>query len=73
MTIKASVAPIKNRIAKSVNLSEENEKTKHDIQFRNNIKEHILLGLNLVNIKPTKILEKESPKYTKDPIKACSE
>ena len=71
--MKASVAPIKNLIKNKIFFVDDIEKTKQDIQFNNNIKEQTLLGLNLENIKPTKILENERPKYTNEPIKACSE
>jgi hypothetical protein len=73
MTIKASVIPIINRIENKIDLLVDNEKVKQDKQFNKSIYEQTLLGVYFENIKLTKILENDKPKYTKEPIKASSE
>ena len=71
--MKASVAPMRKRIENKIILFVEYEKVKHEIQFNNKITEQTLLGPNLVKIKLTKRLAQDNPKYTNEPIKACSE
>ena len=73
MVTKASVTPIIKRIKNKILLFKENEKIKHDKQLSNKTTEHTLLGLKFEKNKLTKTLEKDKPKYTKEPIKACSE
>ena len=67
MIIKASVIPIIKRIKNKICLSVDKEKVKQAIQFNNNMIEQTLLGEYLENIKLTKTLANDKPKYTKEP------
>ena len=51
----------------------EKENIKQDKQFINKTMEQTLLEPNLENITLTKRLAHDNPKYTNEPINACSE
>jgi hypothetical protein len=53
---------MRNRIQNNIILLDDKENVKHDKQLSNKINEQTLLGPNLENIIPTKILAKDNPK-----------
>ena len=72
ITIKASETPMKNLVEYRTILFVETEKMKQQNEFKISIKAFTLAGPNLLNNIDTKREANDSPKYTKDPIKACS-
>lgn len=71
--MKDSVIPIKNLAEYIIYFSFVIENMKHETEFRNNIYPQTLAAPNLLINTDTNKEANDNPKYTNDPIKACSE